>query len=1018
VDRHTWDGERDASPQLTPARFVGREAELRRLTDALNRAPAVVLIEGEAGIGKSRLVREAVRAVEAVRTVGGAGSVGSGADPLTAVCPPFREPLTLGPIVDALRQARADVSGLGLTALAGTLRPLFPEWADGLPPAPEPLADAGAARHRLIRALAEVLDRLGVRILIVEDVHWADEATMEFVLFLASRQPQRVSLVLTHRPEDLPADSLLPRLSSRLQPGVSRAGIVLGGLPAPQAGDLVASMLGDDHVSTAFAAFLHEHTEGVPLALEESVRLLHDRADLVRRDGAWTRRSLDEIAVPPSIRDAVTERVRGLDPAAQCVLLAAAVLIDAADEGVVSAVSGLPPHEAGRAIQEALRSGLIAEDEAGRLAFRHVLAARAVYDRAAGGDRRDAHRRAGVLLESAPHAPTGRLAYHFRKGREAAKWRRYAERAADLALSSGDHPTAVTFLSELLNEPGLPGGDIARIAKKMPLLAFTGYLGRVDLVSRLRAVLADERLEVRDRALIRAQLGRMLMHAGELEAGSEEVKRAIPDLAGSPFETAQAMIMLGGPSGLLWPAAEHRRWLDRAALVPDASLSEGDRQSLLIDRTTALLGLGEEAGWTLAQRFSTRPATSQDAVMFARASLNFGNSAMRWGRYQEARERLLAGAEAAGSYRYQRLHDIIQVTLVHLDWFTGAWDRLGERARHWAQLDEEPLIQLDSRLILGLLGAAAGGDPSTEETLQAVREHSARRGVVDMSLESTSALARLRLAAGDLAGALELTDEVEQVVAGNGMWLWATDTMPVRVEALVRADRQPEADALVAAFDRGLEDRDIPTARAALRSCRALLAEGRRDHAAAAAAWLEAAAAWQGLPRPYEALLARERHGNCLLDAGDRGAASAQLAAVEEELLALGAKSDADRVLGTLRRNGSVPGRGRGAGRRGYKHQLSPKELEVVELLLSGMSNREIALALSRSPKTVAAQLNSAMRKHGVSSRTALAVVVTQQALDPGSSGEATERLRSVTVALTADAPGRPAGQDPGKAGS
>lgn len=968
--------------RVAPPRFVGREAELGRLKDALAHQPAVVLVEGEAGIGKSRLVREVAETVGV-----------HGRRTLTAVCPPFREPLTLGPIVDAARQARADVSDLGLSALAGTLRPLFPEWADGLPHAPEPLADSGAARHRLMRALAELLDRLGIEVLIVEDVHWADDATMEFLLFLAARLPQLVSVLVTYRPEDLPADSMLPRLSSRLQAGVSHAHIVLRGLDAPQVADLVSSMLGDADVSEVFAAFLHEHTEGVPLALEESVRLLHDRADLIRRDGEWTRRTLGEIAVPPSIRDAVTERVRRLDPDAQSVLLATAVLIDAAEEAVVSTVSGLPPAEVGPAIREALCSGLVAEDDTGRIAFRHVLAARAVYDMAAGADRREAHRRAGEALAAARHTPVGRLAYHFRRARDAARWRGYAEQAADLALSSGDHPTAVALLGELLDEAGLPAGDIARIAKKMPLLAFTGYLGRVDLVGRLRAVLKDERFDVRERALIRAQLGRMLMHVGELEAGSEEVKRAIPELADSPFEAAQAMTMLGGPSGLLWPAAEHRHWLEQSALVPDSSMSEEERQSLLVDRMTALLGLGEESGWDLADRFSGEELNARGALIFARASMNLGNAAMRWGRYPEARRRLATGADVAGRFRYQRLQDMALVTVVHLDWFTGTWDGLAERARNWAQLDEEPLIQLDSRLVIGLLGSVTGDDPSTEDTLRLVRDECARRGAMDMALESTAALARLHLARRDIDTALALTDEAEQVVAGKGMWLWAAETMPVRVEALMLADRRHEAENLVTAFERGLQGREIPAARAALESCVALLAEGRREYAGAAAAWQTAAVAWQDLPRPYEALRAREREAYCLLNAGDRATALARLAGVAEDLLTLGATRDGDRALSTLRKHGAATTDGtRRLRRRGYGNQLSPKELEVVHLLLNGMSNREIALELSRSPKTVAAQLNSAMRKHGVSSRTALAVVVTQRMLNPDSPGEQADR--------------------------
>ncbi|MEU6322732.1 ATP-binding protein [Streptomyces sp. NPDC047009] len=143
-------GERDLPSLVTP-RFVGRGTELRELLGALAHPPAVVLVEGEAGIGKSRLIREMLDVPE-VR----------GRRALVTACPPFRNALTLAPIVDALQQVGTDLAGLELSPLAGTLRPLFPEWAAELPAAPEPLTDTGAARHRLIRALAELLDQLGV----------------------------------------------------------------------------------------------------------------------------------------------------------------------------------------------------------------------------------------------------------------------------------------------------------------------------------------------------------------------------------------------------------------------------------------------------------------------------------------------------------------------------------------------------------------------------------------------------------------------------------------------------------------------------------------------------------------------------------------------------------------------------------------------------------------------------------------------------------------------------------------
>src|SRR5215467_3160541 len=122
---------------ICPPSFVGRERELAALGEALAAGPAVVLVEGEAGIGKSRLVREFLTS-PTVR----------GQRVLVSACPPFRQPHTLGPVVDAVRQATADVGGLRLSALGGALRPLFPEWASVLPLTPEPLEDATAARHR------------------------------------------------------------------------------------------------------------------------------------------------------------------------------------------------------------------------------------------------------------------------------------------------------------------------------------------------------------------------------------------------------------------------------------------------------------------------------------------------------------------------------------------------------------------------------------------------------------------------------------------------------------------------------------------------------------------------------------------------------------------------------------------------------------------------------------------------------------------------------------------------------
>ncbi|WP_344493986.1 ATP-binding protein [Nonomuraea monospora] len=954
----------EAVPLVRVPRVVGRDAELERLRRALADPFALVLVEGEAGIGKTRLVQEVINGRERL---------------LVAVCPPFQDAATLGPVVDAVRQTGVTPAGLGLSGLAGALRPLFPDWAGELPAPVEPLPDATATQHRLLRALAELLDRLGVGLLVVEDAHWADEATLELLLLLTARRPPGLGVLVTYRPEDVPAGSLLRRLSSRVRGGDGHLRLSLGPLGVADTAALVSSMLDAEHVSDAFARFLHTQTDGLPLAVEESVRLLRDRADLVRVDGEWVRRSLDEIAVPPTIRDAVLERVGRLAEPARTILHAAAVLAEPADEPVLRTVADLPERQARAGIVEAIAGGLLKEDERGRLAFGHVLAARATYDAVPGPIRRLLHGRAGRALEAAARPSASRLARHFRQTGDTGRWIGYAEQAADLALDVGDDAAATAHLLDLL-EADLPADALTRIAEKMPTLASTGYLDRSGLVEVLRSVLDRTTLSTRRRAELRTQLGAALIRRGEHEAAVAELERAVPDLEHDPLRQAHAMTGLGMPYSTDWPAGEHRRWLDRAAgVVARASLPRPEVLGLQVNWATALLALGDPEGWAVAARLPVAADTPAEAAPIARAALNVGNSAMRWGRYDEAREHLTHGVELAEHRGYVRLHDMIAVTCAHLDWFTGRWDGLAERVLRLAELDGEPEIRLDALMVAGLLDAARGDRESARARLRWVLEDSGRRGLAQVPPEPAAALARLCLAEQDADGALRLTDAPLRLVAAKGTWLWATELMPMRVAALLAAGRHAEARDVVARYEHGLRDCPAAGAHAALADCRARLAEAHDGPAAAAGVYASAAARWDALPRPYAALLTRERQASCLVAAGRRDAGLELLAEVRAGLSRLGAPGDAERVAEVLHDHGVR--RGWRGGRRGYGSELSPREREVVRLVITGMGNKAIAEALSRSPKTVAAQLNSAMRKLGVSSRTALAVAAVQAGL-------------------------------------
>jgi DNA-binding CsgD family transcriptional regulator len=988
-------------PGISPPAFVGRGWQLDALERALTHPPAVVLIEGEAGIGKSRLVQELLASP---RTAGQRALVGS--------CPPYREPSTLAPVVAALRLAGRPVAGLPLTGLAGALRPLFPDWATDLPPLPDPLDDAEATRHRLYRALAELLGSLGVTVLVVEDVHWADDATLEFLLFLATRlqTSRELSLVVTYRPEDVPEGSLLLRLSSRLPHGVTQTRLAPPPLGVAETAALVSSMLNGARVSETFAAFLHERTDGVPLAVEESVRLLGDRADLVHRNGRWIRGSLAGMQVPPTVRDSTLERVGRQDAATRQVLRAASV-VGAASEGTLAAVAGLPVAEVRAGAARAVAAGLLQETAAGALAFRHVLSATAVYEAIGPDERRRLHRRAGGTLQRLDPPPAVTLARHFREGGDVTGWARWAERAAAAATATSDHATAVSLLADLAREAGLPALVRVRLAQQLALASL--FLQAADddqgarVVRMVRDVLELPGLPSGQRAELRTALGRLLNQRGEPAEAFAELARAIPDLGHAPVEAARCMVSLGWPRAGPWPAAVHLRWLRRADRLAASALRPADRLGLLADRAAALLQLGAESGWAAAGQLPAAAASQEERLHLARGWLNIGDAAMHWGRYAEARRLLTAGLELAEASEFGRIRAITQATLTYLDWLTGAWEGLAGRLAALADGDQTLLgAEQEVQLVAALLALAQGAYGRAEEQLRGCLEEARRRGWVALELAPAAALARLRLAEGEVEAARKLTDEPMQTVAYKRIWVWAADIAPVRVEALRRAGEPAEAARLVAALARGLRGRDAPAPRAALLTCRAILAEpwagsagpaaagtagagagtagaagvafgptaGAAGFGPAAAGFARAAAAWEALPRPYDALLARERRARCLLLAGQRAAGLAGLGEVFDGFRGLGAGGDADRVAGWLREHGMAVARPGRRGRRGYGDQLSPREREVVRLVATGRTNREIARQLSKAPGTVAEQLRSAMRKLGVSSRTALAV--------------------------------------------
>lgn len=952
--------------------FVGREAEAAAVTRALADPPARVLIEGEAGIGKSRLVHECLHlpSLDRQRT-------------LDATCPPLPDPYPLGPVVDGLHRLGPRVAGLQLSPLGGALRPLFPEWADDLPPAPEPLEDPRATRHRLLRAVIELVERLEVEVLLIEDAQWADTTTLELLLMLYDSPD--LSIVVTYRPTELPSGSLLARFAARSSTRFGHVRVALEALTVQDTRDVVASMLTTEQVSSEFASFLHERTAGVPLAVEESVSLLWDRGDIVRSGGEWTRRSVDRLQVPPTVRDSVLERVQRLDPTAQQLLAAAAVFADPVDQATLRQVARLDEAAARQGLAGALRSGLLRETAPGRHMLRHPLAARAVADALPVSERRRLHRRAAEALEQLGVAPAARLSWHYREAGEVAAWRHHAEAAAEAALASGDDRAAVLLLQQLVSN-ALHEPDVAvRLARRLGEAAAWGAaaLGTLgtEVANTLVEVLAGD-TPVEARGEIRLLLGRLLLQLGEFERAAEQIEVAVAEVDGRSALATRAMVSLAFPRGHAWPAARHLEWLARATrLFPQAPADQ--RVGLAVDRASALLLLGEEAGWRAAAELDidVDVATPFERRQIARGLMNVGHMAIAWGRHDEARRRLDAAIALMEATDYRRLLNSARLTRLHLDWHIGAWTGLAGRVTELADTDDTlPEARLEARLILGLIALVQRDRAEAEQQLAAVLDEATRRGLVDAQMEPAAALGRLRLAENAPEEALEVTGPGIATLTKMDVWLWATDIVSVHVDAMARAERVDEAGDLVARFRAGLDGRRAPAPAAGLEMSEAILAEARGDRAQAADGFARAAATWSALPRPYDELLALERRGTCLLAGGADDQGLQLLTSVQRRMQELGALWDADRVARRLRQHGVDVARVWRGGRRGYGDQLSPREREVSQLVAQGLTNRQVAAALFLSPRTIDRHLSSAMRKLGVSSRTALAVAVAHPA--------------------------------------
>lgn len=457
--------------------LAGRKQVLRRLEQALEGAltgrPRIILVTGESGCGKTRLVVElAARGAdrgmqvvpgECVPVVAGAGEVGGG---LGAPFHPFRQ--FLHAVVDACRaggSARARQLLGERAALLVAYEPSLAEFVD-VGPGPLMALPAQTARARLFECLKELIvdyARGGPALLVLDDLQWADDLSLEFLSHLAE------STTATDAAFVLVGTCRLEEMGARLRALAENPGISVESLPLfdhVAVREMVSGMLALPEPPASLINFVNEESRGNPFFIAEYLRAAIE-AGLLRRDvmGRWhLSPSVTEagelrqrVAAPPTISAVVALRLRDLEPASIDILRAAAVLGREFDVELVARTAGLATAVVLDAYAALRPRNILEEDGAGVSRFAHDKLREITYAETAAEQRVELHARAAAALEdryagrdAAPHF--GELGFHHARAGVCARAADYYQRAGEQAQEAYANEDAIRFFRLALEQ--------------------------------------------------------------------------------------------------------------------------------------------------------------------------------------------------------------------------------------------------------------------------------------------------------------------------------------------------------------------------------------------------------------------------------------------------------------------------------------------------------------------------------------------------------------------------------------
>lgn len=1003
--------------RLTSSRFVGRISELAELELALRDAreahPRIVLLGGESGIGKTRLVSEFVRRLD---EQGHEDAAASSPIVLRGEALEQRDgELPYAPLLAALRplarersSARYDLNDVSPQSRAelATLLPAFgSEGAFGGRDAHDP-----GGQLRLFEAVLELLDALSSGapiVFVLEDMHWADRSTRALTEHLARNlRTERVLLLLSYRTDELHRRHALRPLLAELQRLECTRRIELQRLDRAELREFLEDILGEPP-DGQLVERLFTRSEGNPLYTEELLA-----AGLDGRGGT-----------PRTLRDAFLMRIERLPADSQRVARAIAVgrRLDSAS---IEAVTGFGPERLNDALREAVSAQVLIAGEDDRFSFRHALLGEALYDDLLPGERAERHLALARTLEqqtsqsrdgdaelaasiAAHYAAAGdqpaALQANVRAARAAQGVHAYGE-AADLA------ERALELWPRVADAEQLAGLDhVGLVAMGANAHGLGGDRGRAEVLLReaLRELDPD-----RDPHRYSTLLGRLAWSQWALNRGPEAVETAERALALLPSDerSSERALLLSWLARTRFLRGRFREAVRDGEEALAAAVALGDQYIEVESLNTlgmARIGLREvDQGVSLLRRAIEIARADDDLPNLASAYGNLADMLAVAGRTEEA---LLTAEEGLATIprRLRDLHYWLMLTVSELAFELGDWrtsrdhlDRLPSR------LDGRLLIfrllrEADQALGEGDEDAAARYLSEVEPLVAASTEPQwiAQFGALRAELKRRQhELEGAREAVRDALDRIELcTDDVMRVARVTAVGL-VVEADRAQLARDLR-ERAPERDAQAHArihMDRlkAVAEEGGPIERAWLRSGTAEYGRGRGRNDAAK--WAAAAREWDRLRRPYRAALARLHEAEAQVEAGAREAAAEAAAAGLATAQTLGARwlvRELTALAGRARLalaetdEAAAPGKTDGAGADeadavAGAFGLTPRERQVLALLAEGATNRQIGKALYMAEKTASVHVSRILSKLGVHTRTQAAALAHRQHLD------------------------------------